>query len=93
MRTTGRFSPFLAFIDRLLLFSGHLAVLLGVAMGAEVTVFTHQEDKVADAKKMGATDVVLTTEKDWAKPCTSFTFPTPLRKVGRGAVSNSGGAC
>ncbi|GAA5979027.1 hypothetical protein JCM10908_002779 [Rhodotorula pacifica] len=47
---------------------GHLAVLLGVAMGAEVTVFTHQEDKVADAKKMGATNVVLTTEKDWAKP-------------------------
>lgn len=60
-------------------------------MGAEVTVFTHQEDKVADAKKMGATNVVLTTEKDWAKPCTSFVFPSCSRKAGR--LSNSGGAC
>lgn len=47
---------------------GHLAVLLGVAMGAEVTVFTHQQDKVEDARKMGAKNVVLTTEKDWQNP-------------------------
>lgn len=61
-------------------------------MGAEVTVFTHQEDKVADAKKMGATNVVLTSEKDWAKPCTFSTFPSS-RKTGRGGVADSGGAC
>ncbi|KPV71669.1 uncharacterized protein RHOBADRAFT_67048 [Rhodotorula graminis WP1] len=46
---------------------GHFAVMFAVAMGAEVTVFTHQQDKVEDAKKMGASDVVLTTEKDWQK--------------------------
>lgn len=44
-------------------------MLLGVAMGAEVTVFTHQQDKVEDARKMGAKNVVLTTEKDWQNPC------------------------
>ncbi|BGP50081.1 Alcohol dehydrogenase [Rhodotorula kratochvilovae] len=46
---------------------GHFAVMFAAALGAEVVVFTHQEDKVADAYKMGASDVVLTTEKDWAK--------------------------
>ncbi|GJN92920.1 hypothetical protein Rhopal_005963-T1 [Rhodotorula paludigena] len=46
---------------------GHFAVLFGAALGAEVVVYTHQEDKVADAYKMGAADVVLTSEKDWDK--------------------------
>lgn len=50
-------------------------------MGAEVTVFTHQEDKVADAKKMGATEVVLTTEKDWAKPCKSGSMLARIRSA------------
>ncbi|POY73547.1 hypothetical protein BMF94_3485 [Rhodotorula taiwanensis] len=47
---------------------GHFAVQFAVAMGAEVTVFTHQKDKIEDAKKMGATHAVLTSEKDWQKP-------------------------
>ncbi|GAA6033875.1 hypothetical protein JCM8097_000381 [Rhodosporidiobolus ruineniae] len=47
---------------------GHFAVLFGVAMGAEVTVFTHQADKLEDAKKMGATNAVNTSDEDWAKP-------------------------
>ncbi|GAA5862398.1 hypothetical protein JCM8547_007628 [Rhodosporidiobolus lusitaniae] len=47
---------------------GHYAVLFGVALGADVTVFTHQEDKLEDAKKMGASEAVLTTKEDWSKP-------------------------
>lgn len=43
-------------------------MLFGVALGAEVTVFSHQQDKLDDAKKMGAKEAVLTTEEDFAKP-------------------------
>lgn len=32
-------------------------------MGAEVTAFTHQEDKVEDCKKMGASEVVVTDKE------------------------------
>lgn len=38
---------------------GHIAVKLAKAMGAEVTVFTTSPDKVADAKRFGATTVVI----------------------------------
>lgn len=38
---------------------GHLAVKMATAMGAEVTVFTTSPDKVADAKRFGAKDVVV----------------------------------
>lgn len=48
-----------------LLLPARAAVQFAAAMGAEVVVFTHQQDKVEDAKKMGASDVVLTTDKDW----------------------------
>ncbi|BGP09920.1 Alcohol dehydrogenase [Rhodotorula toruloides] len=44
---------------------GHFAVLLGTAMGAEVVVFSHQEDKRADAMKMGAVDFVNTGNDGW----------------------------
>lgn len=54
---------------------GHFAVLFGAALGAEVVVYTHQEDKVADAYKMGAADVVLTSEKDWDKKHCAFHLP------------------
>jgi alcohol dehydrogenase (NADP+) len=46
---------------------GHMAVKLGVARKAEVTVFTTSPGKVADAKKMGAKDVVLWSDKDAMK--------------------------
>lgn len=38
---------------------GHMAVKLGIARGAEVTVFTTTLGKVEDAKKMGAREAVL----------------------------------
>ncbi|MBB2148625.1 alcohol dehydrogenase catalytic domain-containing protein [Pedobacter sp. LMG 31462] len=42
---------------------GHMAVKLAKALGAEVTVFTTSADKEADAKRFGATNVVLNKEK------------------------------
>ncbi len=41
---------------------GHMAVKFAVAMGAKVTVFTTSPHKMNDAKKLGATDVVVTKE-------------------------------
>jgi alcohol dehydrogenase (NADP+) len=38
---------------------GHLAVKLAKVMGAEVTVFTTSPEKVEDAKRFGATNVVV----------------------------------
>jgi alcohol dehydrogenase (NADP+) len=43
---------------------GHMAVKLGVAHDAEVTVFTTTPSKIPDAKKMGATDAVLWSDTD-----------------------------
>ncbi len=43
---------------------GHLAVRLGRALGAEVTVFTTSAAKVADAERLGATHVVVSTDAD-----------------------------
>jgi uncharacterized zinc-type alcohol dehydrogenase-like protein len=41
---------------------GHIAVKLAKALGAEVTVFTTSPDKVDDAKRFGATNVVINKE-------------------------------
>jgi uncharacterized zinc-type alcohol dehydrogenase-like protein len=41
---------------------GHIAVKLAKALGAEVAVFTTSPDKVADAKRFGATNVVINKE-------------------------------
>jgi uncharacterized zinc-type alcohol dehydrogenase-like protein len=41
---------------------GHLAVKLARAMGAEVTVFTTSPEKAGDAKRFGASQVVVNTE-------------------------------
>jgi len=38
---------------------GHMAVKIAIAMGAEVTVITTSPDKVADAKKFGAKEVIV----------------------------------
>lgn len=42
---------------------GHMAVKLAVALGAEVTVITTSESKIDDARKLGAHDVLLSTDK------------------------------
>ncbi len=38
---------------------GHMAVKIGAALGAEVTVLSHSEKKRKDAKRLGAADFVL----------------------------------
>lgn len=54
---------------------GHLAVKLAKALGAEVTVFTTSPDKVKDAKRFGATDVVINTDgADFSKFKHAFDF-------------------
>lgn len=42
---------------------GHMGVKLAKAMGAEVIVFTTSPSKVADAKRLGADDVVLSKDE------------------------------
>ncbi len=39
---------------------GHMAVKLGTALGAEVTVLSHSENKRTDAERLGARDFVVT---------------------------------
>ena len=46
---------------------GHMAVKLGAALGAEVTAFTTSPDKIADAKALGATHVVLSKDAEQMK--------------------------
>lgn len=41
---------------------GHMGVKFAVAMGAEVTVFSHSASKETDAKRMGATHFVVTKD-------------------------------
>lgn len=43
---------------------GHMAIKLAKAMGATVTVFTTSPEKEADARRLGADDVVLSTDQD-----------------------------
>jgi uncharacterized zinc-type alcohol dehydrogenase-like protein len=54
---------------------GHLAVKLATALGAEVTVFTTSPDKMGDAKRFGARDVVINREgADFSKLNHAFDF-------------------
>lgn len=54
---------------------GDVAIKLAKAMGASVTVFTTSPEKEADARKLGADDVVLSTEKEaMSKHQLSFDF-------------------
>jgi len=46
---------------------GHLGVKLAAALGAEVTVLSRTPDKAADARRLGATDLLLTTDDDQMK--------------------------
>ena len=46
---------------------GHMAVRLARSFGAEVTVFTSQSSKIADAKRLGAQNVFVTRgQADWS---------------------------
>ena len=54
---------------------GHLAVKLGKAMGAQLTVFTTSPDKVGDAKRFGAADVVINADgADFSRYRHAFDF-------------------
>ena len=46
---------------------GHMAVKFGVAFGAEVTVLSTSPNKEADAKKLGAHNFIVTSDKEQAK--------------------------
>lgn len=54
---------------------GHMAVKLAHAMGANVVLFTTSPNKVEDAKKLGADDVVISKDKEqMAAHASSFDF-------------------
>lgn len=54
---------------------GHMGVKLAHAMGAKVVLFTTSQGKVADGKKLGADDVVISKdEKDMARYTAKFDF-------------------
>lgn len=46
---------------------GHMGVKFAKALGAEVTIFTRSENKVAEAKKQGADHVIISTDKEQMK--------------------------
>ncbi|KAA9000670.1 NAD(P)-dependent alcohol dehydrogenase [Affinibrenneria salicis] len=43
---------------------GHMALKLAAALGAEVTLFTRSPDKEADARRLGAHHIVLSTDDE-----------------------------
>ncbi|MFP8966505.1 NAD(P)-dependent alcohol dehydrogenase [Pokkaliibacter sp. CJK22405] len=54
---------------------GHMGVKYAKALGAEVTIFTRSESKVAEAKKQGADHVIISTdEAQMAAATESFDF-------------------
>ncbi len=54
---------------------GHMGVKFAHAMGAHVTLFTTSPGKVADGKRLGADEVVVTSEPDALTPLTrTFDF-------------------
>ena len=54
---------------------GHMGVKFAKALGAEVTLFTRSENKVAEAKKQGADHVVISTDRAQMKAAAqSFDF-------------------
>lgn len=46
---------------------GHLGLQWSAALGAETYALTHSPNKAEDAKKLGAKDVIVTTEKNFAE--------------------------
>jgi uncharacterized zinc-type alcohol dehydrogenase-like protein len=54
---------------------GHMGVKLAASMGAEVTMLSHTAAKEKDAKRLGATHFVLTSNEAQVKACTgTFDF-------------------
>ena len=49
---------------------GHVGIKIAKAMGADVVVFTTSPSKSADAKKLGADDVIISTDKEQMKKYT-----------------------
>jgi uncharacterized zinc-type alcohol dehydrogenase-like protein len=47
---------------------GHMGVKFAAALGADVTVFSHSEQKESDAKSMGAKNFITTRGSEWHKP-------------------------
>ncbi|MEB2418812.1 NAD(P)-dependent alcohol dehydrogenase [Citrobacter sp. R-1.5.2] len=50
---------------------GHMAIKLAKALGADVTLFTRSPGKEADARRLGASHVVLSTESEQMKAAAS----------------------
>lgn len=48
---------------------GHMGIKLANAMGAEVTLFTSSPDKTADAKRLGAHEVIVSKNPDEIRKC------------------------
>ena len=46
---------------------GHMAIKLAHGLGANVTLFSRSEDKIEDAKKLGAHEVVISTDDEQMK--------------------------
>lgn len=59
---------------------GHMAVQLAKAMGAEVTVITHTEDKRAAAEQLGAHNVLIEGDKETMK-AHELTFDLVLNTI------------
>ena len=54
---------------------GHMGVKFGAALGAKVTMITTTPSKGEDARKLGAQDVIISTDAEqMAKAATSFDF-------------------
>ena len=63
---------------------GHLAVKLAVALGAETTVVSRSADKADDARRLGADDLVVSTDRTaWPPPGTGSTSHRHHRRVPR----------
>lgn len=50
---------------------GHMAVKLAVAMGAEVTVLSRSDSKASEAKKLGATGILVSKDEEAMKKAAS----------------------
>ncbi len=53
---------------------GHLAIKIAKAMGAKVTVFTTTKAKADDAHRLGADNVILSTDRSQMKNCNKQDF-------------------
>ncbi|KPM41149.1 NADP-dependent alcohol dehydrogenase 6 [Neonectria ditissima] len=52
---------------------GHYGIMWAKALGAETYAISHSPDKAADAKALGATELISTKDEGWQEPW-AFTF-------------------